>query len=244
MHPAARRTSSIPSRRARIAVDACRPSSILIPTGWLAEFDPATVWGGPACARRAVPRHVLPAARGPAAFLVLVAGATWKTVAIATVGTTLAVHHRRAAFAARHTAMLSLSAVRATGACARRAPVPLRDPLPPDPAAVDPGNRVGAAVRARGRPGRHGGRHRDRTHLRRHGGQGLHRDPRVQRAAGHARPASQRSVAARPFSTARSRYACPSSCRTPSTAGSARSAPRWSWASSARGAWASRWNWR
>ena len=64
---------------------------VLIPTGWLAEFNPATLWGqqslratGQFLATFFPPRVDLP-------FLDLVAGATWKTVAIATVGTTLAV---------------------------------------------------------------------------------------------------------------------------------------------------------
>lgn len=64
---------------------------VLVPTGWLAEFNPAQLWG--AASLRATgqflstffpPRVDLP-------FLGLVAAATWQTVAIATVGTTLAV---------------------------------------------------------------------------------------------------------------------------------------------------------
>ncbi len=65
--------------------------AVLIPTAWLAEFNPAQLWGsaslratGQFLATFFPPRVDLP-------FLGLVAVATWQTVAIATVGTTLAV---------------------------------------------------------------------------------------------------------------------------------------------------------
>ena len=64
---------------------------VLVPTGWLAEFNPATLWGEASLrsTRQFVATFFPPQLDLP--FLELVAQATWKTVAIATVGTTLAV---------------------------------------------------------------------------------------------------------------------------------------------------------
>jgi len=64
---------------------------LLLPLGWLAEFNPATLWSA---ASLSATRQFLATFFPPkldAEFLQLVAIATWKTVAIATVGTTLAV---------------------------------------------------------------------------------------------------------------------------------------------------------
>jgi len=64
---------------------------LLFPLGWLAEFNPATLWSA---ASLSATRQFLGTFFPPkldAEFLHLVAIATWKTVAIATVGTTLAV---------------------------------------------------------------------------------------------------------------------------------------------------------
>ncbi len=64
---------------------------VLLPLGWLAEFNPGTVWSE---ASLSATRQFLATFFPPkldAEFLELVAIATWKTVAIATVGTTLAV---------------------------------------------------------------------------------------------------------------------------------------------------------
>ena len=65
--------------------------AVLVPAGWLAEFNPGTLWGeaslratGQFLATFFPPAH-------DAEFLRLVVVATWKTIAIATVGTTLAV---------------------------------------------------------------------------------------------------------------------------------------------------------
>ena len=97
---------------------------VLIPTGWLAEFNPATLWGqqslratGQFLATFFPPRVDLP-------FLELVAGATWKTVAIATVGTTLAVLIA-APLALLATRVLSVSALAGGRMCAACAAVRL-----------------------------------------------------------------------------------------------------------------------
>ena len=64
---------------------------VLVPAGWLAEFNPATLWGDASLrATRQFLATFFPPVLKPE-FLRLVAIATWKTVAIATVGTTLAV---------------------------------------------------------------------------------------------------------------------------------------------------------
>ena len=64
---------------------------VLVPAGWLAEFNPATLWGEASLrATRQFLATFFPPVLEPE-FLRLVAIATWKTVAIATVGTTLAV---------------------------------------------------------------------------------------------------------------------------------------------------------
>lgn len=79
-----------PDRPARIAWTVAA-ISILIPAGWLAEFNPATLVGE---ASLRATGHFLSTFFPPALgldFLALVARATWKTVAIATVSTTLAV---------------------------------------------------------------------------------------------------------------------------------------------------------
>jgi phosphonate transport system permease protein len=65
--------------------------AILVPAGWLVEFNPATLWGGPSLRATSQFLATFFPPRVDAEFLVLVAEATWKTVAIATVGTTLAV---------------------------------------------------------------------------------------------------------------------------------------------------------
>ncbi len=65
--------------------------AVLVPAGWLAEFNPATLWGD--ASLRATGQFLatfFPPAHD-AEFLRLAAVATWKTIAIATVGTTLAV---------------------------------------------------------------------------------------------------------------------------------------------------------
>lgn len=64
---------------------------IVIPAGWLSEFNPATLFGDQSLRATG---HFLSTFFPPALgldFLTLVAQATWKTVAIATVGTALAV---------------------------------------------------------------------------------------------------------------------------------------------------------
>ncbi len=79
-----------PDRPARIALTIAA-ILILIPAAWLAEFNPATLVGETSL--RATGNFLstfVPPALG-LDFLDLVARATWKTVAIATVGTTLAV---------------------------------------------------------------------------------------------------------------------------------------------------------
>lgn len=64
---------------------------MLAPLGWLAEFNPATLFGETSLrAAGAFLRTFVPPALAPE-FLLMVGGATWKTIAIATVGTTLAV---------------------------------------------------------------------------------------------------------------------------------------------------------
>jgi phosphonate transport system permease protein len=105
-----------PAWRARIAWTLVAVV-VLIPTGWLAEFNPASLWGeaslrstGQFLATFFPPRVDLP-------FLQLVAGATWKTVAIATVGTTLAVIIA-APFALLATRVLSISALAGGRMCA------------------------------------------------------------------------------------------------------------------------------
>jgi phosphonate transport system permease protein len=65
--------------------------AILVPAGWFAEFNPATLWGDASLrATRQFLASFFPP-RLDAEFLQLVAVSTWKTIAIATVGTTLAV---------------------------------------------------------------------------------------------------------------------------------------------------------
>ena len=97
---------------------------VLIPTGWLAEFNPLTLLGdaslratGRFLATFFPPRLDLP-------FLELVAGATWRTVAIATVGTTLAVIIA-APLALLATRVLSVSALAGGRMCALCASVRL-----------------------------------------------------------------------------------------------------------------------
>ncbi len=79
-----------PAWRARVLWTAAA-IAVLIPAGWLAEFNPAALWGeaslratGQFLGTFFPPRVDLP-------FLGMVAVATWQTIAIATVGTTLAV---------------------------------------------------------------------------------------------------------------------------------------------------------
>ena len=65
--------------------------AILLPAGWITEFNPATLWGE--ASLRYTGRFLatfFPPALAPD-FLELVAIATWKTIAIATVGTLLAI---------------------------------------------------------------------------------------------------------------------------------------------------------
>jgi phosphonate transport system permease protein len=64
---------------------------VLVPAGWLVEFNPAGLWQ--ASSLRATSQFLATffPPRGDAEFLLLVVVATWKTIAIATVGTTLAV---------------------------------------------------------------------------------------------------------------------------------------------------------
>ena len=64
--------------------------AILVPAGWFAEFNPATLWGD--ASLRATRQFLVSffPPRLDAEFLQLVAVSTWKTIAIATVGTTLA----------------------------------------------------------------------------------------------------------------------------------------------------------
>lgn len=65
--------------------------AVLVPAGYMAEFNPARLWSADSlAAARQFLGTFFPPAHAPA-FLVLVAEAAWKTVAIATVGTTLAV---------------------------------------------------------------------------------------------------------------------------------------------------------
>ncbi len=65
--------------------------AVLAPLGWLAEFNPATLIGETSLrATAGFLRTFVPPALAPE-FLLMTAVATWKTVAIATVGTTLAV---------------------------------------------------------------------------------------------------------------------------------------------------------
>ena len=96
-----------------------------------------------------------------------------------------------------------------------------------DRAARDPRGRLGAGLRARARPRPGRRRARARGHLRRHARQGLHRDPRIGRHAFGARAArSGQPAPGRALLRARAEHRARSSPRTPSTAGSARCAPR------------------
>lgn len=65
--------------------------AVLVPTGWLAEFNPATLWGGASLRATGQLLATFYPPRVDPAFLLEVAVATWQTIAIATVGTTLAV---------------------------------------------------------------------------------------------------------------------------------------------------------
>ncbi len=98
-----------PAWRARIAWTLVAVV-VLIPTGWLAEFNPASLWGEASLrsTRQFLATFFPPRVDLP--FLALVAGATWKTVAIATVGTTLAIIIA-APFALLATRVLSVSAL-------------------------------------------------------------------------------------------------------------------------------------
>ena len=79
-----------PARRARVGWTLVAVA-VLVPAGWLAEFNPLTLWGDASLrATRQFLATFFPP-RLDAAFLRDVAAATWQTIAIATVGTTLAV---------------------------------------------------------------------------------------------------------------------------------------------------------
>ena len=114
-------------------------------------------------------------------FLVLMAWETWRTVAIATCGMTLAL---LLAFplTLASTAALSVSALpgrmNALPFVVRQARA-----VAADPAAERPGARVGARFRARGRPGPDRGRVCDRAHLCGHARQGLRGDTGERRHA-------------------------------------------------------------
>src|SRR5262245_16877260 len=94
--------------------------AVLVPAGWLAEFNPATLWGD--ASLRATGRFLgtfFPP-RLDLAFLRDVALATWQTIAIATVGTTLAVLIAlpAALLANRALSISALAGGRMCGACA------------------------------------------------------------------------------------------------------------------------------
>jgi phosphonate transport system permease protein len=90
---------------------------VLIPAGWLAEFNPASLWGEASLrsTRQFLATFFPPRVDLP--FLALVTVATWKTVAIATVGTTLAVIIATP-FALLATRVLSVSALAGGRMCA------------------------------------------------------------------------------------------------------------------------------
>jgi phosphonate transport system permease protein len=90
---------------------------VLIPLGWLAEFNPAALWGEASLrsTRQFLATFFPPRVDLP--FLELVAIATWKTIAIATVGTTLAVIIATP-FALLATRVLSVSALAGGRMCA------------------------------------------------------------------------------------------------------------------------------
>ena len=173
-------------------------------------------------------------------FLALVARETWRTVAIATAGITLALV-LAVPMTLLGTRVLSISAL--SGRMAR-APFLLRQAVRWLLIVLrsDPGAGVGAGLRACRRPRPDLGRAGHRADLRRHAGQGLRRDPGIQRRPRFGDPAAQRRGPAAGLllrRAAEQRRRADQLHRLP--LGMCDPHLRWCWASSVPAAWASSW---
>jgi phosphonate transport system permease protein len=157
-------------------------------------------------------------------FMLMVAKETWRTVAMATAGVTLALLVA-IPLTLINTRVLSVSAL--SGRMAR-GPFWLRQAVRwlLILLAQHPRTGVGAGVRAGGGPGAHRRRAGDCAHLRRHAGQGVRRDSGKRRVPRHHRKpcCATAAPACRRFSTVCCRQTPPNSPATPCTAGNARSA--------------------